>query len=188
MGDLPFGAVLAVFTAAGWLVHGGAALAEGRVTLAGVVLVAVALAPTAGRVDRRIERHRFARTLRAHGYRSHQEYIRGPQWRARRARWLRELGRRPCRVCARPWQAGGGQFHAHHLDYAQAGGGTEPDRDLMPICYRCHTTVHRWDRWLRGAGVTLRAATWIVVGSRWPVRAVRRYWHQQEDRQPEVWP
>ncbi|WP_322762245.1 HNH endonuclease [Frankia sp. Cr2] len=156
-------------------------LASGRtLQWIGVVLgVCVALS-VAGHVDRWIERGRFHITLRLNGYRSHGEYVGGPEWRARRRRWLAETGKRPCHICGKPWRDGpsGVGYHAHHVDYFRAGSGHESNRDLVPICHHCHTRVHKVDRYrgplgTRALGVSLRRCTGLVRAVYWPVRLLR---------------
>ncbi len=157
-------------------------LASGHAALGwiGVVLASCAALSIAGHLDRRIERGRFHITLRLHGYRSHGEYVGGPEWKARRRRWLSETGKRPCHICGKPWRDGpsGVGYHAHHVDYFRAGSGHESNRDLVPICHECHTLVHKVDRYrgpfgTRALGLSLRRCTGLVRAAYWPVRALR---------------
>lgn len=142
---------------------------------AGSVLLAVALvAVPAGHLDRWIERKRFRVTMWRHGYSRHREYVRGPEWKDRRRRYLRELDPAGCRMCARGWQ---GNWPLHHKSYERAGGGGERDRDLIPVCERCHTFIHQLDHKrgpLRRLGFSLRLTTWVAIGLWLPVRLVRR--------------
>ncbi|WP_241251670.1 HNH endonuclease [Candidatus Protofrankia californiensis] len=146
----------------------------------GVVLAVGVALGLAGHVDRRIERGRFYLTRRLNGYRRHGDYVGGHEWKARRRRWLAETGKRPCHICGKPWRDGpsGVGYHAHHVDYFRAGSGHESDRDLVPICHRCHTRVHKVDRYLgpfgtRALGLSLRRCTGIVRAVHWPVRVLR---------------
>lgn len=135
----------------------------------GVVFLSVC-----GHVDRWVERRRFRITMLLHGYGNHAEYVGGPEWRARRRRFLRERRPAGCRVCAKAWFA---RWPLHHLSYERAGSGRELDRDLIPVCDRCHHFIHSLDRkrgLLRHLGLSLRATTWVAIGIWWPVRAVRR--------------
>jgi hypothetical protein len=152
----------AVVAILGFVLGGVADLARQDLTWRSAAVAAAVLLVVAGHVDRRIERARFHLTLRAHGFASHQEYIRSDLWRDRRRRWLVECGRRPCRVCGKPWRDTG-VYHAHHLDYAHAGAGKERDRDLTPVCSRCHTLIHTADRHLRALGFSLRRTTSLVA-------------------------
>lgn len=187
-------------TIVSWLAGGLLALASGSVSIAGLLALIGPVAIVAGHIDRRIERARFSANLTANRFRDHQEYINSTLWKHRRRRYLAEVGRLPCCVCARPW-VDGPQFHLHHVDYAQAGGGREPNRDLKPICDRCHTIVHQFDRrkfrlriprflcriWifrllrdvriplgLKPLGVSLRRTTGLVQGIVFPWRLLRR--------------
>jgi sugar phosphate isomerase/epimerase len=109
-----------------------------------------------------------------HGYDNHGEYVNGPEWRDRRRRLLRELQPAGCRMCARAWF---GKWPIHHKSYERAGAGHERNRDLIPVCDRCHHFIHSLDRkrgLLRHLGLSLRATTWVALGIWWPVRAARR--------------
>lgn len=143
---------------------------------AGSVLLAVALAAVpAGHVDRWIERKRFRITMWRHGYRAHREYVGGSEWKVRRRRYLRERHPLGCRLCRRAWEP---QWPLHHKSYERAGGGQERNRDLIPVCERCHTFIHRLDHKrgpLRRLGVSLRLTTWVAIGLWLPVRLARRY-------------
>jgi hypothetical protein len=146
------------------------------------IVVFVLLACGCGHLDRKIERWRFARHRRRLGYRSHGDYVGGPEWRARRRRYLTEHPPSGCRVCGRRWQA---RWPLHHKDYSRAGDGAELDRDLIPVCEPCHTLIHQMWRphgVLRRAGVTLRASTWLTVGRRTPGRWIRRSFHPDSRR------
>lgn len=115
--------------------------------------------------------------MRLNGYARYSDYIGGPDWSARRARFWREHGQdAACVVCAkvrRPGPRSG--FHVHHVDRLRAGGGNEWARDLVAVCTDCHSLVHRVDRHLYAwFGVTLRANTWLVRHAALPVRLARR--------------
>nr|MDT0667328.1 HNH endonuclease signature motif containing protein [Micromonospora sp. DSM 115978] len=62
----------------------------------------------------------------------------------------------------------------HHVDRIRAGGGNEPDRDLVPICHRCHVVVHKVEYALAAWGVTLRASTWLIRHTMLPIRLAKR--------------
>jgi len=82
-----------------------------------------------------------------------QGYLQSLAWKARRARWFREVmtrGRVLCAVCARVSTRPAREFELHHLSYrgvqARPGGAwfaDEPDEDLMPMHPLCHASVHR---------------------------------------------
>lgn len=125
-----------------------------------------------GHADRPVEMFVRRQRLRAHGFGSYGEYVMSPLWRRRAARWYREHGKPPCCVCARLRHQD--TFHLHHVDRIRAGGGHEPDRDLVPICHRCHVVVHKVEYALAAWGVTLRASTWLVRHTMLPVRLLKR--------------
>lgn len=56
-----------------------------------------------------------------------------------RAQIQKLLADRECRLCGRPAQ------DAHHLIYRSHDGDDVPD-NLIPLCRRCHDTVHDGDR------------------------------------------
>lgn len=131
-----------------------------------------------GRAGRWVERRRFAVTMRLHGYAAHGEYVAGREWKGRRRRYLREHTPAGCRVCAREWHP---QWPLHHKDYSRAGAGRERDRDLIPVCDRCHSFIHSLDRKrgpLRALGFSLRLTTWAAIGVWFPVRLGRRGWRR----------
>lgn len=149
-------------------------LAHLDVTVGSVVLVVVLVAVPAGHVDRWVERKRFRITMWRHAYGRHREYVAGPEWKARRRRYLRERSPAGCRMCARAWER---QWPLHHKSYERAGGGQELDRDLIPVCERCHTFIHQLDHKrgpLRRLGFSLRLTTWVAIGIWAPVRLARR--------------
>lgn len=128
-----------------------------------------------GHAWRRIERFRFKVNLRLHGYDNHGEYVNGPEWKARRRRFLLEHGRRPpCWNCAKDFSP---RWPVHHLFYGRAGGGQEKDRDLRFVCDRCHVHIHRRYKptgIFRALGFSLRQATHLVRAAWLPVRFCRR--------------
>lgn len=65
----------------------------------------------------------------------YREYLRSPEWRARRARALVAAARR----CSRCQQIGG-VLDVHHLTYANLGA--ESDEDLEVLCRTCHDKEH----------------------------------------------
>ncbi|MEX5634951.1 hypothetical protein [Parafrankia sp. FMc2] len=160
-------AVAAILGAAGDLVRLD-------LTVGSVLLAAALIAVPAGHLDRRVERARRAVTMRSNGYTKYAQYVSGPQWRDRRRRYLREHPPSGCRLCARAWEP---QWPLHHKDYFRAGGGKELDRDLIPVCERCHDFIHSLDHKRgpqRRLGFSLRLTTWVAIGLWLPVRLVRR--------------
>jgi predicted HNH restriction endonuclease len=85
-------------------------------------------------------------------------YARTKTW-AARSRAFRESRGWICAGCGKQDR----RNHAHHLSYAQAFHGREPDADLMCLCSDCHLAVHRFARTFRG---TLRQATYRWLGAR----------------------
>lgn len=79
-------------------------------------------------------------------------YARTPVW-ARRSRLFRESVGFRCAGCG----AVSRQNHAHHLSYARAFSGREPDSDLMCLCSVCHTAAHSYAR--AHPALSLRTAT-----------------------------
>jgi 5-methylcytosine-specific restriction endonuclease McrA len=125
-----------------------------------------------GHFDRPVEFAARRVRMRLSGYSRYSEYVSGPVWRDRARRWYAAHGKPPCCVCGTGRD--GRWFHLHHVDRFRAGGGHEMDRDLVPICRRCHDLVHRVERRLYPLGVTLRATTWLVRHAALPVRLARR--------------
>ncbi|ONH62395.1 hypothetical protein CcI49_03175 [Frankia sp. CcI49] len=149
-------------------------LAHLDVTVGSVLLAAALVAVPAGHVDRWVERKRFRVTMWRHGYSRHREYVRGSEWKDRRRRYLREHDPAECRLCARSWEP---KWPLHHKSYERAGGGQELDRDLIPVCERCHSFIHSLDHKrgpLRRLGFSLRLTTWLAIGLWLPVRLARR--------------
>jgi len=67
------------------------------------------------------------------------EYLRTPEWQARRLRHLQSAGNR-CQVCNAP----GPQLDVHHRTYKRRG--EELFQDLIVLCRNCHTLFHREGR------------------------------------------
>lgn len=79
-------------------------------------------------------------------------YLRTPVWAARSRSFRESVGWR-CAGCGRISR----RNHAHHLSYAHAFRGLEPDSDLMCLCAPCHRAVHAYAR--AHPALTLRRAT-----------------------------
>lgn len=90
-------------------------------------------------------------------------YARTDVWHARSLRF-RTARKFRCRACGRVSRSN----HAHHLSYARAFAGKEPDSDLMCLCSRCHAQAHDFSR--QHPGMSLRAATFKALGIRRTVR------------------
>jgi hypothetical protein len=126
-----------------------------------------------GHFDRPVEFAVRRVRMRRHGFAGYSDYVRSTLWRQRAGRWYATHGRPPCCVCAAGREPGR-VFHLHHVDRLRAGSGREPDRDLVPVCARCHTLVHKVERRLYALAFTLRASTWLVRHAALPVRVARR--------------
>lgn len=103
-------------------------------------------------------------TVSAAGYR---EYIRSPQWRAVRQRFIASKLPKVCAACGKPWGHGD---HLHHRTYKNLGN--ERLMDLVPLCPGCHRRVHdlydadpRWRR--RGLWYATKA---VIIRKGRPVR------------------
>jgi hypothetical protein len=90
-------------------------------------------------------------------------YDASPTWAARSLRFRKARGFR-CRACKRVDK----RNHAHHLDYARAFTGKEPDADLMCLCGPCHRSAHAYAR--SHPELSLRAATFKALGIRRTLR------------------
>lgn len=109
-------------------------------------------------------------------------YIRSPQWRAVRQRFIASKIPKICYGCRKPWGKGD---HLHHRTYRTLGN--ERLMDLVPLCQGCHARVHRIyeERGLRGT-VGLRRATLAVVGK--TERAIgNEYRNAARERRPRWW-
>jgi hypothetical protein len=126
-----------------------------------------------GHFDRPVEFFARRVRMRRHGFAGYSDYVRSTVWRQRAARWYAAHGKPPCCVCA-VGREPGRVFHLHHVDRFRAGSGRETDRDLVPICDRCHALVHKVERRLYALAFTLRASTWTVRHLALPVRVARR--------------
>ncbi len=84
---------------------------------------------------------------------AYHDYMTGLAWarrrRAWRAGWLAAHDNEPvCQICAEPWTLTRGDLH--HRSYRRLG--RETDRDLIPLCRRCHSALHvllETPQWLR---------------------------------------
>lgn len=85
-------------------------------------------------------------------------YLQSPQWRERKARYIRNHGYW-CRGC---WARKNLQLHNSSYENLF----NEPDRDLWLICGKCHQLAHIYDRrpilWWRRYP-TLRAVTHFAI-------------------------
>jgi hypothetical protein len=126
-----------------------------------------------GHFDRPVEFAARRARMRRHGFAGYSDYVRSTLWRQRADRWYAVHGKPPCCVCA-AGRDPGRVFHLHHVDRLRAGSGREQDRDLVPVCARCHSLAHKVERRLYAFGLTLRASTWLVRHAGLPVRTVRR--------------
>jgi hypothetical protein len=79
------------------------------------------------------------------------DYIDGPGWADRKARYYARHPKR-CRACGATWNV-----QLHHLRYLNLGN--EPDRDLMPLCRAHHERVDTFRRF----GLSRPTASWLVV-------------------------
>lgn len=79
--------------------------------------------------------------------REYAEFMRSPEWAAKRERALERAGRR-CTECGAEHR-----LHVHHKSYIRFGG-REFDRDLTVLCEECHRAKHdfreRYLKQLRG--------------------------------------
>lgn len=91
----------------------------------------------------------------------HAAYIASGAWQRRRARYF-TAHRRQCRVCGTA-----SDVALHHVSYAKAGAGREPDRDLVPLCRGHHTLAHDYEHSGRYGQMfgsrTLRRATNAMI-------------------------
>lgn len=91
----------------------------------------------------------------------HAEYIASAVWVARREKFKRDHGRR-CLACGSSKRP-----NVHHITYANAGSGQEPDRDLRLLCETHHKVAHRYEKSGRYgrfmAKGTLAAATQAMI-------------------------
>jgi 5-methylcytosine-specific restriction endonuclease McrA len=79
----------------------------------------------------------------------YQDYMSGLAWARRRRAWRAAYVDEPvCQICAEPWTLTRGDLH--HRSYRRLG--RELDRDLIPLCRRCHSALHlllESPQWLR---------------------------------------
>lgn len=90
-------------------------------------------------------------------------YAASEVWAARSRRFRTQAGFR-CRSCGLVDK----RNHAHHLSYARAFSGKEPDSDLMCLCGPCHRLAHAYAR--SNPSLTLRVATFKSLGIRRTLR------------------
>lgn len=69
---------------------------------------------------------------------NYRDYIRSPEWRAKRQKYWESRLPNNCHVCAAPKRSG---FHLHHRTYKNLGN--ERLMDLVPLCPDCHRLVHQ---------------------------------------------
>jgi len=92
---------------------------------------------------------------------SYTAYLRSPHWQRRRASF--RVLHRSCRRCRSKRR-----LAVHHRTYRNLGH--EPARDLVLLCKRCHSLVHRVQHRER---ISVEAATAKVLATR-PARRRRR--------------
>ena len=69
----------------------------------------------------------------------YKEYIQSPEWAERRTRFFRSgMPSDHCTACGLPRESG---FHLHHRTYKRLGA--EHLGDLILLCPRCHSELHR---------------------------------------------
>jgi hypothetical protein len=96
------------------------------------------------------QRARYRNRIRA--------YEATPTWAARSARYRRT--HHQCQGCGLATR----HLDVHHITYAHAFHGQEPDTDLRALCRPCHTRVHDLTR----QGFNLADATTRVITGRLP--------------------
>jgi predicted HNH restriction endonuclease len=94
--------------------------------------------------------------LRSSYRRKIHRYLRTKTWAARSRAFRQAVGYR-CFACGvrSAWN------HAHHLTYARAFKGREPDSDLLCLCPPCHRAVHAYAR--EHPELKLRTATFRAL-------------------------
>ena len=70
------------------------------------------------------------------GKRRHRRYINSAEWARRREQFKQEHGR-TCQACG-----ASRNIEVHHVTYARAYSGNEPDRDLRVLCRTHHQMAH----------------------------------------------
>jgi hypothetical protein len=101
---------------------------------------------------------RLSRKLRELGFARYSDYLESEHWRALKAAWepRRTRNKKPvCEFCL----AGDRRLDLHHRTYKRLG--SESPRDLVLICDRCHSRIHRW--FANGHHRTLGGATGAVA-------------------------
>ncbi len=79
--------------------------------------------------------------LKLLGFSTYFDYLQSDHWRAFKASWVprRTRNKRPvCEFCL----AGHRRLDFHHITYKRLG--CELPKDVVLICSRCHSRVHRW--------------------------------------------
>ena len=64
-------------------------------------------------------------------------YLKSPDWKAIRLRYLCSKLPKECFVCRKPWSS---SFHFHHRTYKNLG--CEKLSDIVPVCPDCHQKIH----------------------------------------------
>lgn len=83
---------------------------------------------------------RLSARLRELGYRTYADYLASDHWRAFKASWVPRRTRNKRAVCEFCLSAD--RLDLHHRTYKRLGA--ERPADLVLICERCHSRVHRW--------------------------------------------
>lgn len=85
----------------------------------------------------------------------HNQYIASLEWAIRRENFKDRHGR-SCRVC------GSNQYiEVHHVTYARAHSGNEPDKDLRVLCRTHHQMAHDYEQ--TGRYRSLKSATEAMI-------------------------
>lgn len=85
----------------------------------------------------------------------YREYMTSQQW-VKRKRDYFETHRRVCKACGSLKR-----IHLHHKTYRRLG--FERDADLVPLCHKCHTNLHRMQK---ASGQNLWSATEDYIRSK----------------------
>lgn len=80
----------------------------------------------------------------------YRKYLRSPEWKATKIRYLKSRMPKECGVCGADWN---NAMQFHHKTYKNLGN--ERLMDIVPVCDACHKLVHeiheaqgRRDLWL----------------------------------------
>lgn len=79
----------------------------------------------------------------------YREYLRTHHWRRVRSDYF-DKHPRQCFVC----EHANRPIHLHHRTYKNVGH--EPHEDLVPLCERCHTALHKDESWHADSHILLR--------------------------------